>query len=1352
METSPPGAGHRKIVDEETPVNLLSLDGGGIRGVSELTILHEIMSRVQARKGLAELPKPCDYFHLIGGTSTGGLISIMLGRLQMTTEQAMEKYNLIAEKIFSNKNRKLKAQDGTFKSTTLKEEIQKVVAGTFEGYTGEELMFDHSVANEMGKAFVCAVSADNMRFITRFRTYRVDKNQSSNCKIWEAARATTAAATFFKRIELAGVGGVKKPFLDAGIKCNNPVVEVREEARQIFGDGRKLGVLVSLGTGQPGTIGLKKPDAFQKLLPTELIDTLKSVATDCEAVADALTTQFITHPSVYFRFNVTHGAGEVSLEEWKMIGTIIAHTESYLRDAQVSAHVDSVVSHLCGEPQRAPSLTLAALCGVPQPPTVTNSSSIQALLVIDPFKYLPSPPDSMFGRDAEKDAVLDVLLNNEPAHVVILGGGGMGKTTLSQFVLHDKQVLAKYGTQYRYFVSCEGVTTANELLFELANALRIPAMDRKDDLDQRVLSALRQQPAVLCLDNFETIWEVERPPRPVEKVLSQFAAISTLAIIITMRGTQTPQVPWSELCRLDLQPLGLDSSTQIVEMIYGKVDEFTKKLLIEVDGIPLAVKLLASLLRDGESSDNLWRRWERERTEMIEIGNPDRLSNLDTSIQLSLNSPRMRADNNAAAVLGMLSLLPDGFPDDVTSLDRLIHHLPEDIQLDKLLQTLTRVSLAYVDATRTPRRIRILSPIRHICTRATMQPNLGAHIVAFYVKLISNNSDYSDGSLHPIIQPELLNIHSVLVVGYNITPVEETLVQASIDYTGWALYVGSPVDDVINLAIESVPRQLLLAECLFQISKVYKRRCQLDKAETSLKHAIELYHKAQDAHGEADCLNSLGELYMYRDQLDEAEASFKHAIELHHKAQSVLGEANSLRSLGDLCMYRGQLEEAEALFKNTIELYHKAQSVLGEANSLNSVGDLYMLRGQLDEAEALFKRAIKLYHEVQCILGEANCLNSVGDLYMRRDQLDNAETLFKHAIKLHHKAQSILGEANSLRSLGDLCMRRDQLDNAEILFKHAIELHQKAQNVLGEANSVKSLGDLCMRRDQLDNAETLFKHAIELYHKAQDVLGEANSVKSLGDLWMHLGQLDEAEASFKHAIVLYHKVQDVRGEADSLRSLGDLYMRRDQLDGAETSFKHAIELYHKAQDVLGEANSLRSLGDLWMHQLQFDDTEAPFKRAVELYHKAQSVLGEANSLRSLGDLYMCRDQLEEAEISFKHAIEFSRKAQSVLGEANSLWSLGDLHMQQEQLEEAETSFKYAIELYRQAQDLEGEAKSSRSLGDLYIRRGQLDDAETSFRRAIELYRQAQYLGGEADSRAALQKLQMQRTQGLLSAA
>jgi len=75
--------------DGEEAVNLLSLgesqlrrphrswadqvlDGGGVRGVSSLVILDAIMRRIRDDNHLAEVPKPCDYFHMIAGTSTGG--------------------------------------------------------------------------------------------------------------------------------------------------------------------------------------------------------------------------------------------------------------------------------------------------------------------------------------------------------------------------------------------------------------------------------------------------------------------------------------------------------------------------------------------------------------------------------------------------------------------------------------------------------------------------------------------------------------------------------------------------------------------------------------------------------------------------------------------------------------------------------------------------------------------------------------------------------------------------------------------------------------------------------------------------------------------------------------------------------------------------------------------------------------------------------------------------------------------------------------------------------------------------------------------------------------------------------
>lgn len=58
---------------DSTGLYLLSLDGGGVRGLSTLYILKGLMDRLnQAQPKDAPIKKPCEVFDLIGGTSTGG--------------------------------------------------------------------------------------------------------------------------------------------------------------------------------------------------------------------------------------------------------------------------------------------------------------------------------------------------------------------------------------------------------------------------------------------------------------------------------------------------------------------------------------------------------------------------------------------------------------------------------------------------------------------------------------------------------------------------------------------------------------------------------------------------------------------------------------------------------------------------------------------------------------------------------------------------------------------------------------------------------------------------------------------------------------------------------------------------------------------------------------------------------------------------------------------------------------------------------------------------------------------------------------------------------------------------------
>ncbi|KAK0187024.1 hypothetical protein F5146DRAFT_882446, partial [Armillaria mellea] len=164
-----------------------------------------------------------------------------------------------------------------------------------------------------------------------FHTYQGLLNQGLDCKIWEATHATTAALTFFKVIKIVSPGGFGPDYMDAGLRFNNPMKEVRDKARDLFIPNWCICMLISIGTGHP-----------EKVLPLELIRVLQHITTNCESVADELAKEY-GNGGVYFRFNVLYRAERVSLDEWEKMSKVMAHMSSYLRGPEVSREIKRVV-------------------------------------------------------------------------------------------------------------------------------------------------------------------------------------------------------------------------------------------------------------------------------------------------------------------------------------------------------------------------------------------------------------------------------------------------------------------------------------------------------------------------------------------------------------------------------------------------------------------------------------------------------------------------------------------------------------------------------------------------------------------------------------------------------------------------------------------------------------------------------------------------------------------------------------------------------------------------------------------------------------------------------------------------
>ena len=77
----------------------------------------------------------------------------MLGRLRMSTGDALAEYNRVAKRIFSKKNKKRITQDGAFKESTLEAEVTELVASRIRDGPHAR-MLDSTRKKPMGRAFV----------------------------------------------------------------------------------------------------------------------------------------------------------------------------------------------------------------------------------------------------------------------------------------------------------------------------------------------------------------------------------------------------------------------------------------------------------------------------------------------------------------------------------------------------------------------------------------------------------------------------------------------------------------------------------------------------------------------------------------------------------------------------------------------------------------------------------------------------------------------------------------------------------------------------------------------------------------------------------------------------------------------------------------------------------------------------------------------------------------------------------------------------------------------------------------------------------------------------------------------
>ncbi|XP_026188694.1 calcium-independent phospholipase A2-gamma-like isoform X2 [Mastacembelus armatus] len=280
-------------------IRVLSIDGGGTRGVVPLQVL-KLLEEETGRK-IHQL------FDYICGVSTGAVLAFMLGLERFSLEECADMYRQVGSEVFCQN-----PLVGTMKmgwshsyydtetwETILREKLgTRVLIKTSSDELSPKVSAVSAVVNwgTSPKAFVFRNYNHKPGYLSRYAG-------GSGYELWQAVRASSAAPGYFQEFALQG-----DIHQDGGIILNNPCALAVHESRLLW-PNQPFQCVLSLGTGRYDNI--KRGPATSTSLRAK-ISNLVSSATDTEGVHTLLDD--LLAPDVYFRFNPTLSA-VVSLDE-----------------------------------------------------------------------------------------------------------------------------------------------------------------------------------------------------------------------------------------------------------------------------------------------------------------------------------------------------------------------------------------------------------------------------------------------------------------------------------------------------------------------------------------------------------------------------------------------------------------------------------------------------------------------------------------------------------------------------------------------------------------------------------------------------------------------------------------------------------------------------------------------------------------------------------------------------------------------------------------------------------------------------------------------------------------------------
>lgn len=326
---------------------ILSIDGGGIRGIIPGQVVVALEKKLAHKTGDADV-RISDYFDLIAGTSTGGILTCLYlcpgenGKTSLFS--ASEAVNLYLE------------NGGKIFAKPLRQRIRSLFGLGDEKYSEKPLveLLNHFLDQKMLSDLVkpCLITAYNIeqRKAEFFTQHDAVSNEAKDFPLIHVARSTSAAPTFFQVANAISRSNKRMPLIDGGVFANNPALCAYAEARRKLesNPSAKDMVMLSLGTGQ-----VKKPYHYNKAKNwgavgwiRPLIDILMSGVSDTVDYQLMQIFDSIDGAQQYLRINAELEIAKPSMDNVSAENLNALKREGELLAQKFDAQLDSFVDLL----------------------------------------------------------------------------------------------------------------------------------------------------------------------------------------------------------------------------------------------------------------------------------------------------------------------------------------------------------------------------------------------------------------------------------------------------------------------------------------------------------------------------------------------------------------------------------------------------------------------------------------------------------------------------------------------------------------------------------------------------------------------------------------------------------------------------------------------------------------------------------------------------------------------------------------------------------------------------------------------------------------------------------------------